>query len=39
MMFIGQIRADNYSDEVADKDLYLFFSPKHSLVTQIDQCA
>lgn len=37
MLFIGQIRADDYSDEVADSDLYLFFSPKHGLVTQIDQ--
>lgn len=38
MLFIGQIRADDYSDEVADSDLYLFFSPKHGIVTQIDQC-
>jgi len=38
MLFIGQIRADDYSDEVADADLYLFFSPNHNLVTQIDQC-
>lgn len=37
MLFIGQIRADDYSGEVADFDLYLFFSPKHRLVTQIDQ--
>jgi len=38
MLFIGQIRADDYSDEVADADLYLFFSPKHGIVTQMDQC-
>ena len=38
MIFIGQIRADDYSDEVADKDLYLFYSPKYQIVTQIDQC-
>lgn len=38
MTFVGQIRADDYSDEVADKDLYLFYSPKHQLVVQIDQC-
>lgn len=38
MRFIGQIRADDFSDEVADADLYLFFSPKHGIVTQIDQC-
>lgn len=38
MQFVGQIRADNYSDEVAGSDQFLFYSPKHKLVTQIDQC-
>ena len=38
MLFVGQIRADDYSDEVTDKDLYLFFCPKYGMVTQIDQC-
>jgi len=37
MIFIGQIVAMDFSDEVGDKDLYLFYSPKHRLVTQIDQ--
>ncbi len=38
MALVGQIRADHYSDEVADKDLYLFFSPRHGIVIQVDQC-
>jgi hypothetical protein len=38
LRFIGQIRADDFSDEVPDKDLYLFFCPQTRSVVQIDQC-
>ena len=37
MLFIGQIMANRFSDEAGDKDLYLFHSPKHRIITQIDQ--
>ncbi len=38
MQFIGQITAMEFSDEVGDKDIYLFYCPKYKMVTQIDQC-
>ncbi len=37
MVFVGQVRADAFTDHVADLDLYLFASVEHRLVVQIAQ--
>lgn len=37
MQFVGQMRADLLTDQVPDFDYFLFFSPKHRLVTQVTQ--
>lgn len=37
MRFIGQVQATHFSSSVADFELYLFYSQKHHLVTQVAQ--
>jgi hypothetical protein len=37
MTFIGQTKASYFTDSAADFELYLFYSAKHRLVTQIAQ--
>jgi len=37
MRFIGQVQATHFTSSVADFELYLFYSRKHRLVTQVAQ--
>lgn len=37
MRFVGQISGYDFSDQVPDVDIFLFYSPKHQLITQITQ--